>query len=391
MPCLVAFKSDGTCRLVAYNSNWTGKAACTVEASNLCLSEPPLLALTTPILLGETVNSTRAMIISLPKKLYESLQPFDLEVGTTRQSQSVLPPQNIDWLIKPVSKNEFSVILKYRPPTTNPGLLKTFTFVLGEKGAERERVVVSVSDGVSRQLGADGSVTPSEVLWSQADETILLNVTLKSRFSQGEAVQLSVFTNGDEDGAAVFTLKPPTFDPVQFWEAKVKSVQSNAISFTWTTPIFGSQNLSEVIIKAKPTDRKLPERTTHKTGYYGDVDGLQPWTNYSITLTAVYIHGSYKKEIGTYRTAVDAVDRTEGRSHIAVHCLENEHQFDFDGAQVIGRVDSKLAREVIEAWKTHSNSINGILELPKPYAAARLHMRTRRVPIRRGDGGPTSS
>ncbi|VDN13356.1 unnamed protein product, partial [Dibothriocephalus latus] len=246
-----------------------------VEASNLCLSEPPLLSLITPIELGKTINSDRAISISLPKKLYESLQPFDLEVGTILQSQPPLPPQNIDWLIKPVSKSELSVLLTYRPPPTNPGLLKAFTFVLGEKGAERERVAVSVSDEFTRQLHGQVSVTPEQVRRSQVDDTIFLNVTLKSPLAQGKPLQLRVFTNGDEDGAAVFTLKPPTFDPMQFWEAKVKSVQSNAISFTWTTPIFGSQTLSEVIIKAKPTDITLPERTTHKSGYYGDVDELQ--------------------------------------------------------------------------------------------------------------------
>ncbi|BHF70143.1 hypothetical protein SprV_0301319300 [Sparganum proliferum] len=53
-----------------------------------------------------------------------------------------------------------------------------------------------------------------------------------------------------------------------------------------------------------------------------------------------------------------AVRRKDVRSHVAMHCLENNHTFDFDGAQVLGRAESKLAREVIEAWKSDTNSIN---------------------------------
>ncbi|BHF63747.1 hypothetical protein SprV_0200674200 [Sparganum proliferum] len=53
-----------------------------------------------------------------------------------------------------------------------------------------------------------------------------------------------------------------------------------------------------------------------------------------------------------------AVRRKDVRSHVTMHCLENSHTFDFDGAQVLGRAESKLAREVIEAWKSDTNSIN---------------------------------
>ncbi|BHF77641.1 hypothetical protein SprV_0602075000 [Sparganum proliferum] len=52
------------------------------------------------------------------------------------------------------------------------------------------------------------------------------------------------------------------------------------------------------------------------------------------------------------------VRRKDVRSHVATHCLEDNHKFDFDGTQVLGRAESKLAREVIEAWKSDTNSIN---------------------------------
>nr|VZI42259.1 unnamed protein product [Spirometra erinaceieuropaei] len=78
-----------------------------------------------------------------------------------------------------------------------------------------------------------------------------------------------------------------------------------------------------------------------------------------------------------------AVRRKDVLSHVAMHCLENNHKFDFDGAQVLGRAESKLAREVIEAWKSDTNSINRSIDLPAPYEAVRHHLRAR--------GGPTRS
>ncbi|BHF70018.1 hypothetical protein SprV_0301306700 [Sparganum proliferum] len=78
-----------------------------------------------------------------------------------------------------------------------------------------------------------------------------------------------------------------------------------------------------------------------------------------------------------------AVRRKEVRSHVAMRCLENNHTFDFDGAQVLGRAESKLAREVIEAWKSDTNSINRSIDLPAPYEAVRHHLRARGRPVRR--------
>ncbi|BHF77634.1 hypothetical protein SprV_0602074300 [Sparganum proliferum] len=57
------------------------------------------------------------------------------------------------------------------------------------------------------------------------------------------------------------------------------------------------------------------------------------------------------------------VRRKEVRSHVTTHCLEDNHRFDFDATQVLGRAESKLASEVIEAWKSDTNSINRIFLL----------------------------
>ncbi|BHF64109.1 hypothetical protein SprV_0200710800 [Sparganum proliferum] len=70
-----------------------------------------------------------------------------------------------------------------------------------------------------------------------------------------------------------------------------------------------------------------------------------------------------------------AVKRKDVRSHVAMNSLENNHVFEFDGAQVLGRAERKLAREVIEAWQSDANSINRIIDLPAPYEAIRHQLR----------------
>ncbi|BHF71356.1 hypothetical protein SprV_0401441400 [Sparganum proliferum] len=83
-----------------------------------------------------------------------------------------------------------------------------------------------------------------------------------------------------------------------------------------------------------------------------------------------------------------AVKRKDARSHVAMHGLENDHRFDFDGAQVLGRAENRLAREIIEAWQTDANSINRSVDLPAPYEAAKHHLRTRGDPMRIKIDGP---
>ncbi|BHF76096.1 hypothetical protein SprV_0501919400 [Sparganum proliferum] len=72
-----------------------------------------------------------------------------------------------------------------------------------------------------------------------------------------------------------------------------------------------------------------------------------------------------------------AVKRKDARSHVAMHSLENDHRFDFDGAEVLVRAENRLEREIIEAWQTDANSINRSVDLPAPYEAAKHHLRTR--------------
>nr|VZI36241.1 unnamed protein product [Spirometra erinaceieuropaei] len=65
-----------------------------------------------------------------------------------------------------------------------------------------------------------------------------------------------------------------------------------------------------------------------------------------------------------------AAKRKDARSHVAMRSLENNHMFDFDCAQVLGRAKNRLARDIIEAWQTDANSINHSVDLPAPYEAA---------------------
>nr|VZH91195.1 unnamed protein product [Spirometra erinaceieuropaei] len=77
-----------------------------------------------------------------------------------------------------------------------------------------------------------------------------------------------------------------------------------------------------------------------------------------------------------------AVKLKDARSHVAMHSLEKDHWLDFDGAQVLGRTEHRLAREIIEAWQTDAKSINSSVHLPAPYEAAKYHLRIRRGPMR---------
>ncbi|BHF68361.1 hypothetical protein SprV_0301139500 [Sparganum proliferum] len=83
-----------------------------------------------------------------------------------------------------------------------------------------------------------------------------------------------------------------------------------------------------------------------------------------------------------------AVKRKDARLHVAMHSLESNHRFDFDGAQVLGRAESTLAREIIETWQADADSINRSVDLPAPYGAAKHHLRTRGGPMRRIIDGP---
>jgi hypothetical protein len=66
-----------------------------------------------------------------------------------------------------------------------------------------------------------------------------------------------------------------------------------------------------------------------------------------------------------------AVRRADPLSQISSHILENNHEFAFDEARVIGQSSTKIGRLVHEAWHTEAHSINRSIDLHPPYKALR--------------------
>jgi hypothetical protein len=67
----------------------------------------------------------------------------------------------------------------------------------------------------------------------------------------------------------------------------------------------------------------------------------------------------------------NAIRRADQLSHLANHVIDNNHQIDWGGVKVVGRADTKTARETIESWLTTNDSINRCLELNSAYESLR--------------------
>jgi hypothetical protein len=66
-----------------------------------------------------------------------------------------------------------------------------------------------------------------------------------------------------------------------------------------------------------------------------------------------------------------AVRRADPLSQISSHCLQNNHEFAFEEAKIIGQSKTKIGRLVHEAWNTSTHSINRCIDLQPPYQAIR--------------------
>ncbi len=53
-----------------------------------------------------------------------------------------------------------------------------------------------------------------------------------------------------------------------------------------------------------------------------------------------------------------AVRRQDENSLLALHCLTNNHAFDWDRATVVGKGTPKYKREYVKAWNTTSTCVN---------------------------------
>ncbi|BHF75083.1 hypothetical protein SprV_0501817800 [Sparganum proliferum] len=72
--------------------------------------------------------------------------------------------------------------------------------------------------------------------------------------------------------------------------------------------------------------------------------------------------------IGEHKMAVKRVDHL---SLVAEHCAHSEHTFAFQHAEILGRVNDRIARETIEAWHMGTISINRRVALPNAYQVLR--------------------
>ncbi|XP_015679927.1 uncharacterized protein LOC107295141 [Protobothrops mucrosquamatus] len=68
-----------------------------------------------------------------------------------------------------------------------------------------------------------------------------------------------------------------------------------------------------------------------------------------------------------------AIRRQEQYSQIWTHMINNEHSFDFKGAEAIAQDASKGGHLLKEAWLSNMDSINQCIELPPAYQALRVY------------------
>lgn len=74
-----------------------------------------------------------------------------------------------------------------------------------------------------------------------------------------------------------------------------------------------------------------------------------------------------------------AVRRQEQYSQIWTHMVNNDHSFDFVGAEAIAQGTSKGGRLLREAWLSDTQSINHHIELPLAYQTVKAHQQQRKT------------
>jgi hypothetical protein len=69
-----------------------------------------------------------------------------------------------------------------------------------------------------------------------------------------------------------------------------------------------------------------------------------------------------------------AIRRSDPLSQISKHIIENNHNFAFDEAQIIGRSTTHMGRLLQEAWHSDERSINRHIDIPIPYRTLRSQL-----------------
>ncbi|CAH8479282.1 unnamed protein product [Dicrocoelium dendriticum] len=67
-----------------------------------------------------------------------------------------------------------------------------------------------------------------------------------------------------------------------------------------------------------------------------------------------------------------AIRRHDEKSLMSVHMDAENHQFDLENVEILGRARNRRAREFLEAWHSGRNSINKHLELEGVYEALQV-------------------
>ncbi|BHF82899.1 hypothetical protein SprV_0802603800 [Sparganum proliferum] len=279
-PCLIALNSDRKCRLVVYNSNSNRSEVCTLRDADAVGDDDD----------GGGGGDDDDDEVGNDADDIDDDDDNAAAAAYDDDDDEILPPQNVDWVITPTSKTELSVVLKYRPPATNIDLLKNFTFVILERGAEKERIIVSVGEEVSPQTkgGSTISVTTEQVRHSQADDSVFLSVALRSRLSQGKQHELRVFTNGDEVGQSTFTLTPPIFAPPAPDVVKAMVTGPGIINASWSpvTVFRGKEVYYKAACDSMDWQFDPPGRLTTLSAVFGR---LSDCTQYKCRVMAVAV------------------------------------------------------------------------------------------------------
>ncbi|VDM05689.1 unnamed protein product [Schistocephalus solidus] len=71
-----------------------------------------------------------------------------------------------------------------------------------------------------------------------------------------------------------------------------------------------------------------------------------------------------------------AVRRGDGLSQVAAHTYETGHEFNSTATKIIAHARCKTSRELIEAWASDENSVNGFIDLAPIYRALRSQLQT---------------
>jgi hypothetical protein len=76
-----------------------------------------------------------------------------------------------------------------------------------------------------------------------------------------------------------------------------------------------------------------------------------------------------------------AVKRSDPKSLVAMHSVEEGHRFNFVGTKIVGNASTQRSREVIEAWNSTDDCLNRHIDLDPAYKSLKDYW-TKKKPTR---------